>query len=307
MLPEWMDEKECDNLAAGRRSHNFLGKSIRHMKKAISEELATEYFASLNGLLQKVDPRVKLISALSLIILAGITRSISVLLGLWLFTITLMFYSNLPVFTLQKRIWGLIPLFSLLAAVPGMFNLIANGTPWLFIYQFKQPVVWLGIHIPDSIFITKQGITAAIFLFLRVGISISLGVLLTITTPVAKLLKSLRIVGMPSLFVMIIEMSYRYLFMLLNISIEMFEARYIRTVGRLSASKRRAQVGSSIAALFIRSMAVSEEVYQAMTARGYTGEAVIADDMKLCKVDFAGGMVIIIIIASALIGGPHFG
>jgi cobalt/nickel transport system permease protein len=309
VIPEWMENnRECCDLAlSGRRGHNFLGKSIRHMKQTISEGLATEYFAGLNGLLQRLDPRLKLISAISLTIVAGITKSIGVLLGLWIFTLILMFRSHLPVFALQKRIWGLIPIFSLLVSIPGMLNIISDGKPWLLIYTFTQPTTWLGMHLPDSIFITEQGTKAAIFLFLRVGISISLGVLLTITTPIAKLLKSLRIIGVPALFVMIIEMSYRYLSMLLNISIEMFEARYVRTVGRLSLRDQRAQVGSSIAALFIRSMAVSEEVYQAMTARGYTGEAVVADDMKLSKLDLAGGVVVIIIIAAALIGGPYFG
>jgi cobalt/nickel transport system permease protein len=277
------------------------------MKKTISEELVTEYYARSRGLLQGIDPRVKLISAVSLIILAGITRSISVLLGLWAITILLMFCSGLPVFTLQKRIWGLLPLFSLLVALPGMFNLITDGSPWLVLHQFKQPVVWLGIHLPDSIFITKQGLLAGIFLFLRVGISVSLGVLLTITTPINKLLKSLRIIGVPVLFVMIIEMSYRYLSMLLNISIEMFEARHVRTVGKISPGTQRVQLGSSIAALFARSMAVSEEVYQAMTARCYTGEAVIADNMKLGRFDLAAIVLVVIIITSALMGGPYVG
>ena len=309
MIPDWMEKNPgyADLAVSGRRSHSFLGKSIRHMKKTISEELVTEYYAKSRGLLQGIDPRVKLISAVSLIILAGITRSISVLLGLWAITILLMFCSGLPVFTLQKRIWGLLPLFSLLVALPGMFNLITDGSPWLVLHQFKQPVVWLGIHLPDSIFITKQGLLAGIFLFLRVGISVSLGVLLTITTPINKLLKSLRIIGVPVLFVMIIEMSYRYLSMLLNISIEMFEARHVRTVGKISLGTQRAQLGSSIAALFARSMAVSEEVYQAMTARCYTGEAVIADNMKLGRFDLAAIVLVVIIITSALMGGPYVG
>ncbi len=309
MIPDWMEKNPgyADLAVSGRRSHSFLGKSIRHMKKTISEELVTEYYARSRGLLQGIDPRVKLISAVSLIILAGITRSISVLLGLWAITILLMFCSGLPVFTLQKRIWGLLPLFSLLVALPGMFNLITDGSPWLVLHQFKQPVVWLGIHLPDSIFITKQGLLAGIFLFLRVGISVSLGVLLTITTPINKLLKSLRIIGVPVMFVMIIEMSYRYLSMLLNISIEMFEARHVRTVGKISLGTQRAQLGSSIAALFARSMAVSEEVYQAMTARCYTGEAVTADNMKLGRFDLAAIVLVIIIITSAVMGGPYIG
>jgi cobalt/nickel transport system permease protein len=309
MLPEWMDKQyEYKDLAAtGRRGHNFLAKSIRFMKQTITEELATENFARANGLLQVIDPRIKLISALSLIIVTAITRNINVLLGLWVLTGILMFYSFLPVFSLQKRIWGLIPVFSLLAAVPGMFNIVLDGTPWVVIHHFTQPVVWLGIHMPASIYLTKQGTMAAIFIFLRVGISISFGVLLTLTTPVNKLLKSLRIIGVPVLLVMIIEMSYRYLFMLLNISLEMFEARHVRTVGKLSRGSQRSQVGSSIGALFARSMAVSEEVYQAMTARCYTGEAVIADNMKLSKIDLAASLIVIIIIVSALMGGPGIG
>ena len=118
---------------------------------------------------------------------------------------------------------------------------------------------------------------AGIYLFLRVGLSLSWGILLTVTTPVAKLLRSLQIMGMPSILVMIIEMSYRYLVLLLTLSIEMFEARSLRTVGVLSINSKRAQFGSSVAALFARSMALADEVYLAMVARGYTGQAVNAD------------------------------
>jgi cobalt/nickel transport system permease protein len=198
-------------------------------------------------------------------------------LGLWAFTILLILLSGLPLLTLEKRIWGFIPLITLLVSIPAMLNIIIDGTPWLMIYQAPHPSTWLGIYIPAEIYISKQGVTAALFLFLRVGLSLSMGVLLTMTTPITKLLKSLQVIGVPSLFVMMIEMSYRYLVLLLNLSIEMFEARSLRTVGELSLAARRAQVGSSIAALFSRSMDLADEVYLAMTARGYTGQAVSVD------------------------------
>jgi cobalt/nickel transport system permease protein len=123
---------------------------------------------------------------------------------------------------------------------------------------------------------------AAFYLFLRDGLSLSIGVLLTITTPIASLLKSLRVMGIPAFMIMIIEMSYRYLVLLLNLSIEMFEARNLRTVGSLSLASQRAQVGSSFAALFARSMELADEVYLAMTARGYTGQAVAAERKQNC-------------------------
>ena len=158
-----------------------------------------------------------------------------------------------------------------------MSNWVNDGAPLLMICHFPQPITLLGVHIPPDLYLTRQGVKAASFIFLRVGLSLSMGILLTLTTPSAGLLKSLRNLGMPTLIVMIIEMCYRYLVLLLNLSIEMFEARQLRTVGRLSMASRRAQVGSSIAALFDRSLALADEVYQAMTARGYTGEAVMVE------------------------------
>ena len=158
-----------------------------------------------------------------------------------------------------------------------MFNIIIDGTPLLMIYQAPHPSIWLGIHIPANIYISKQGFMAGLYPVFTSRFIIVHGSFTYHDHSVAKLLKSLQVMGIPSLLVMIIEMSYRYLVLLLNLSIEMFEARSLRTVGVLSMASRRAQVGSSIAALFARSMELADEVYLAMTARGYTGQAVSAD------------------------------
>ncbi|MCX5780656.1 MAG: cobalt ECF transporter T component CbiQ [Firmicutes bacterium] len=279
-LPGWMQEEIAgSNQGVWRRqhSHNFLKKSILQMKRALAEELLTEVYASRDGILQRMNPRLKVVVALALIVFAGFTRSIPVLLGLWSLTLLLMLISSLPVFGLQKRIWGFIPLFTLLMSMPAMFNIIIDGTPLLMIHQSLQSSTWLGLPIPANIYISQQGFVAGIYLFLRVGLSLSFGILLTMTTPVAKLLRSLQIMGMPPVVVMIIEMSYRYLVLLLTLSIEMFEARRLRTVGVLSMHSKRAQFGSSMAALFARSMFLADEVYLGMVARGYTGQAVNAE------------------------------
>ncbi len=276
LLPGWMNEDPVLNnytraSSSGRRS-NFIGKTIRNMRAIICEDMQTERLARQDGFLQKVDPRVKLISMIMLILGASLSRQISVLLIMWGFTVMLMYLSRLPILVLQKRIWGFIPLFTLLCTLPVTLNIFIDGIPLITIYQTVHPSNFLGICWPDSLYVSQQGAMAAVFLFLRVGISLSLGVLLVMTTPVAAIFKSLIVLRVPTLFIMIIEMTYRYLLLLLAISIEMFEARSIRTVGDMSASWQRAQVGSSIGALFARSMALSEEVYQAMTARCYTGE-----------------------------------
>ena len=276
LLPDWMIEEPDINEKAtvvikGRRS-NFLTKTIRNMRAVICEDLQTEQFAKRDGLLQQANPGFKLITMIALILGTSMSRQIQILLALWLVTLLLMSLSRLPVLVLQKRIWAFIPLITLIFALPVTLNIFMDGSPLLMIYQTSSPSHYLGVNWPVTLFVTRQGATAATFLFLRVGISLSLGILLVMTTPLAEIFKSLRVLKVPSLFIMIIEMTYRYLILLLSISIEMFEARSLRTVGDMPAKWQRVQVGSSIASLFARSMALSEEVYQAMCARCYTGE-----------------------------------
>ncbi len=286
LLPDWMSEDSEINknttVAGKGRSSNYLTKSIRNMRAVICEDRQTEQYATQDGLLQKVKPGYKLIGMIALILGASLSRQIPVLLSLWLATLLFMYTSKLPVLALQKRIWGFIPLITLVFTLPMALNIFVDGSPLLMLHQSAEASRWLGINWPTSLFISQQGLTAVTFLFLRVGISLSLGVILVMTTPVADIFKSLRLLHIPDLFIMIIEMTYRYLIVLLSISIEMFEARSLRTVGEMPASWQRAQVGSSIAALFARSMALSEEVYQAMFARCYTGE-ILAPQPDECR------------------------
>jgi cobalt/nickel transport system permease protein len=306
MLPDWMaGEPAAGAVESGssRKSNSYLSKSIRHMNRVILDALATERFASQPGLMQRLDPRVRLLSVFALVLLAGLTRSMAVLIGLLAITLILTSASKLPLWTLQKRVWGFIPLLTLLISIPGVFNVIVDGTPLLQVHHFAQPLKLFGVFdIPQDIFITRQGCRAAFFLVMRVGISVSLGTLLAVTTPAARLLKSLQVLRLPPLLVMTIEMSYRYLVLMLMISIEMFEARSLRTVGTLSLQQKREMVGSSIGALFGRSMALVDEVYMAMSARCYTGQAVTEEPLKIGRLDMAWMALLLIVLLTTVAG-----
>lgn len=282
VLPQWMQafpERGTlpDSARRGRTKRNFILRSLTELNRRLVESLVTEEYSRRTGLLQGWDGRIKLLLVVGVLILIGVSRSIALLLGVWALTLVAMKLSRLPVWSLQKGIWGVIPLITLLVSLPATLNLVNPGVPLLVLHEFSAPVHWLGFDWPSTIYVSKQGSVAALFLFLRVGISLSLGVLLAATTPVARLLRSLRVLGVPVLFVMIMEMSYRYLMLLLGLSIEMFEARNLRTVGDMSLRTKQRQVASSMGALFIKSMDLSGEVYQAMVARAYTGEAVSFD------------------------------
>ncbi|MEN6389503.1 MAG: cobalt ECF transporter T component CbiQ, partial [Syntrophomonas sp.] len=258
-LPVWMTDTRTVSEPTGRRGGRtgFLSKTLREIKTALANDLQTEQLAAQPGLLQKIDPRIKLLGLIILVAAAGLTRSIEALIFLAVLAAALMLASRLPVWTLQRRIWGIIPLISLLAAAPGMLSIFNPGVPLLVLLADPEGIRIGSLHLAGPIYISRQGATAAVFLFMRTGLSLSLGTLLVLTTPVNRLLHSIRVLKIPALMVMILEMSYRYLILLLTVSLEMFEARKMRTVGAMSGSTQRRVVGSSVAALFERSISLS--------------------------------------------------
>ncbi|MEQ8175372.1 MAG: cobalt ECF transporter T component CbiQ [Syntrophomonadaceae bacterium] len=308
-LPAWMADPASDSENTGRKGGgtSFLHKTLREIKTALANDLQTEQLAAQPGLLQKIDPRIKLLGLIILVTAAGLTRSIAALLFLAVLSAALMLASRLPVWTLQRRIWGIIPLISLLAAAPGMLSIFNPGVPLVVLLSDPEVIRIGSFNLAGPIYISQQGVTAAVFLFIRTGLSLSLGTLLVLTTPVNRLLHSIKVLKVPTLMVMILEMSYRYLILLLTVSLEMFEARKMRTVGAMKGSTQRRVVGSSVAALFERSISLSDEVFQAMTARGYTGEAVSIEPLALRTLDFTAFVFIIGLAATTVFWRSFFG
>jgi len=97
-------------------------------------------------------------------------------------------------------------------------------------------------------------------------------VLLTLTTRWQALLRALGVLRIPVVFLAVLEMTYRYIFLLLQTSSEMFMARRSRMVGRASGREERGFVTSAMGQLWAKTHATSQEVHDAMRSRGYTGE-----------------------------------
>jgi cobalt/nickel transport system permease protein len=68
-------------------------------------------------------------------------------------------------------------------------------------------------------------------------------------------------------------MMYRYVFVLLRMAEDTHLAKRARTITPSPPSAERRWIGDRAGALFSRSRHLAEEVYAAMLARGYTGEA----------------------------------
>jgi len=300
-VPEWLlssgEVCMCPCECIGKRKKgSFLEKTINDIAKLLKEVIFFEDLAFEKGFLQKLDPRIKVISLLILVLTATILHNIIILAILYLISCVLAKISRIPLRLYFKRIWFIVPLFTGIAVLPSIFNFIRPGDTLISLINFGHQLHLGPLTFPADLTITKQGLHGAVLIIVRVGIAISLTFLFTSTTRWTNLLKAFRVLFLPKIFITILEMCYRYIFILLNITTDMFIARKSRTFGKINSKEGRHFVSNAIGTLFGKSYALSEEVYGAMLSRGYKGEPVIMNRFKFTLLDFQWLLSLIICI-----------
>ncbi len=254
----------------GLKSNNFIERSIMGALSFLKESIFADHYASQKGFLQSLDPRVKAITVLLFIIQVLLAKNILVLLCLYAICLLLTFCSRISLGFFLKRTWVFIPLFSLFIAIPALFIFFSPG----------QTII--TFRILGFIFnITRQGIAGASLFVMRVITSVSFAVLLSITTRHFELLKVLRIVLIPQIFVMTFGMCYRYVYLFVETLENVYRAIKSRVGLVVHYRKGQKIVAWNIAFLWARSYQLNEDVYKAMLSRGYRGEPFILDDFKM--------------------------
>jgi energy-coupling factor transporter transmembrane protein EcfT len=143
---------------------------------------------------------------------------------------------------------------------------------------------WFGHRVG----LTSQGLRSASLIVIRGAASISFVVLVALTTTWTRLLAALRSMRLPRMFILVLGMAYRYVFHLLGSVTEMYEARKARTVQVASTvTSGRAFVSATAGTVFGKAHAMSEEVYQAMVSRGYTGHPRALSVFRIRAIDIA--------------------
>lgn len=242
--------------------------------------------------MQRLDPRLKLITLLGLVVAGSFLRTIPALLTLYAATLVLAASSALPLGFFIKRVWLFVPIFTGIVLIPATLSIVTSGDVVLTLWH------WDGQ--PEGF--TQQGLMSAALVICRVTSSISLVVLLTLTTPCTKLLAALSALGVPRMFVLVIGMAYRYLFLLLGSVTDMYEARKARTVGieRPDRGARRF-VAATAGSLLGKSMVISEEVHQAMVSRSYRGNARVLARGRIGVTDVLFAVAVLLFGAALLV------
>lgn len=275
----------------GRQSgRGFLERSIADISAALEKTIFAEELARQAGLLQDLDPRVKIVTFLALLLAVSLSQKLTVILALYGLALLLAWLSRVPLGFFIKRVWLFIPFFTGLVALPALFNILTPGEPVV--------VIWGSPFVA----ITRQGVQTATFLILRVGTSVSFAVLLVLTTSWNTLLKALSILRVPQVFILVLGMTHRYIYLLLHTTNDMFLARKSRVVGQLSMAEHRRWVAASIGTLLGKSYHLSNEVYLAMLSRGFLGEVHLLENFRMRPRDWAlGGAMLFIALGAVLL------
>jgi cobalt/nickel transport system permease protein len=230
-----------------------------------------EEFARTDGFLQRLDPRVKVVGLFALLIDVAAARNLVTIISIFIVALVLARLSQVPLLTMAKRVWIAALIFTSLIALPAIF--VTPGRPLVII-----PVLGWAI--------IAQGVLSAAYLVARVETAVTLSLLLIICTLWVHVLKALRVFRVPVVLIVVLGMTHRYVFLLLQTAQAMFAARKSRTVGRMPGADERRLATATAGVLLSKTLHLSTEVYLAMQARGFRGEVYTLDQFRMRRSDW---------------------
>ncbi|MBS7288252.1 MAG: cobalt ECF transporter T component CbiQ [Candidatus Freyarchaeota archaeon] len=232
--------------------------SFKDLFEMFERFLDAEKFSSMSSPIHRLDPRVKILASVAFILSAIAVDGFSYILLLVCAVLAMLFASRLlkPSFLYRS-----LPFTFFSAAVVSPVPFVTLGVPAAII---QLPFITLTM--------TFEGIYRALTFIFRVWVCIASGLLLTYTTRFPDIAAGLRGLGVPPLISSMLLLAYRYALLFADESLKMLQAKELRTIGKESFLERVMGVGRIAGCLFLRAYERGEEVYYAMSLRGYRGE-----------------------------------
>ncbi len=168
------------------------------------------------SLIHALDPRVKLVLALAMILAVALTPvgawPVYILLLALVFSVVM--FSELGIGYVLRRSALALPF--VLAAVPVLFTV--RGAPLL--------ALPLG---PWTLTVTAEGVQRLVSIFLKSWLSVQVAIVLAASTPFPQLLIAMRAIRLPRLMVAIFGLMWRYMFVLADEVLRLLRARASRS------------------------------------------------------------------------------
>ena len=281
-IPEFLMKKplaESFNLSRGGLKIAFIEKGIHHLADVVKTGYVQWETASRDNFFQGIDARIKVLFLLFYVIIVSLKKDIlsEIVIAGFVFVLTVL--SRLDIINFYRRVIFLSFFFGFLIALPSAFNVMTKGDIIIPIAHLSRPYSLWIYEVPEEVGLTTQGMYGVLMLSLRVMNSLALSFLVLNTTPFPEIIKALKILKVPDSFLMIITLSYKYMFLFAKTAEDMHLAKKSRLVGQVSNAEARRWVAGRIAVMLKKTRMRCEEVFKAMLGRGFS------DDIKICTVN----------------------
>jgi cobalt/nickel transport system permease protein len=232
-------------------------QSLRDLMEGAESLVYVEDLSNRKGVMQSINPLVKLVAIVFMIAASLFIFELSYLLVICLVPVLLAVASRIPLKSFFTRT-ALFPMFAALISLPVLFW--TAGSP-----------VWTANLGFANLVITMEGLTRFLVFTVRVWFCVASLILLVLSTGFEKTLKLLATLKVPSLAIQLFSLTYRYFFISIHEAQSVLMAKEARTyVNKKTLNLQSLKdLGSIIASLFIRTYERSERVYLAMKARGF--------------------------------------
>lgn len=219
------------------------------IKSKIQEIYSLEQMSGKDTIIHRLHPGVKLLATLIYIVtVVSFDRyTFGRLVPYLFYPFIIMALAEIPLGMVLKRALLALP-FVVLA---GVSNMIFDTAPALTVG---------GLTI-------SQGVLSCFAIVFRTFLCVSAVLILVAVTPFAHISGQLRRIHIPEIFILLFEMTYRYIGTLLEETSSMYMAYKLRHTHQKGLEMKH--MGPFVGQLLLRSFDRAERVYSAMKCRGY--------------------------------------
>jgi cobalt/nickel transport system permease protein len=231
-MPDWLLKK--DNYIPQNERDAFINKSILSILSILTKfRMQTEHKSNKFG----INAAFKVLSALIVIVFVSLSKNSSFIIMIDVF---------------------LLLVVSLLNA-DEILHIIKIGTvASVFTFIILIPSILMG-NINNSFLIV-----------LKVLATVTIINITSCTTRWNDIIAALKMLFIPDIFIFVLDITMKYIVIFGEFSLNMLYALKLRSVGK--SKGKSTSLSGIIGTLFLKSKEMSEEMYEAMECRGFTGE-----------------------------------
>ena len=218
--------------------------------------LFSDYFALRDNIATRVDPRIKFITAVGMIISILLSTTFVWPLTVLCICVVTILGMRIP---LKIVILRMMPPMMIVAVIVLLRSFLVSGSTF-----FEVDLDFIVLKA------SREGLLEGLLIGSKVTGAVSVILLLSLTTPAYKIFLSLLWLKVPNLWVETAMMMYRFIFALLEHTGNVISAQQTR-LGYINTKKSLSSLGTLTGSVLLGAIDQSQRTTEAMMLRCYTG------------------------------------